>query len=98
MSTFKFTEIQIIDVWVSDITKFNDLTHDDTFNNMKEHLLRTGNIRLEAGLDVRLIGNDFYTKQTNQVKEQIPELIVMIEQIISKIGFTKCSVSWHKEN
>lgn len=61
---------------------------------MSNHLHKTANIRLVTGVDLRIMGNDFYTKQTEQVKDQIPELIGMVEQIISNIGFTKCSVSW----
>ncbi|SOK58655.1 hypothetical protein [Yersinia phage fHe-Yen9-04] len=94
MSTFTFTEIQIIDIWLSSSTKCSKLSSNETFINLKQHLYSTGNIRLEVGIDYRIMGNDFYTKQTSQVQEQIPQLIGMIEQIVSNVGFIKCSVSW----
>lgn len=94
MSKFIFTEMQIVDVKLSSIEKCKQLSSTDIFQNTKNHLKLTANIRLEVCVDLRLMGNDFYTTQTAQVKEQIPELVELIEQLVSNNGFTKCSVSW----
>lgn len=92
MSNYKFTEVQIIDVWVSDIKRVSALINNITFNQMQDHFRNHG-IRLEPGVDIRLMGTDFIVKTTSQLQEQIPEVKDLVIDFITKIGYTVCNLT-----
>lgn len=86
MNNYTFTELQIINIWLSSIIECTNINNYKTFTDIKEHLGKHG-IRLETGIHMNLQGKEFYIDQTNQVQEQIPQIKTLLTSLMNELGY-----------